>query len=80
MMKSVLKFGLTIAACSFLVSPREAAANTSDFPSWQACDDFMYGAHKECVKISHISTSGVTDAMCDASWDVTCAYCDNNYE
>jgi len=80
MTKSVLKFGLTIAACSVLVSPREASANASGFPSWQACDDFMNGAHEECVKISHIRTSGVTGTMCEASWEVTCAYCDNNYE
>ncbi len=80
MIKNMLKFGLTIAACSFLLSPRDAAADSSGFPNWQKCDDYMYHAYQECVLISHLyPKSGVTVAKCEESWEVTCEYCDTNY-
>ena len=79
MIKHLLKFGLAIAACSLLLSPRQASANESGFKNWQACDDYMYEAHEKCVEISHMPKSGVTEAMCEASWEYTCGYCDDNY-
>ncbi len=79
MIKNVLRFALAIVACGFLVSPREASANTSGFPNWEACDEYMFHAHAECIRNSHKATSGVTEKMCEDSWEVTCAYCDTNY-
>ena len=80
MIKHLLKFGLAVAACSLLLSPREASAVSSGFPNWQACDDYMYRAHVECIQISRAPGSGVTAAMCEASWEVTCDYCDDTFE
>ena len=78
--KHLLKFGLAIAACSLLLSPRQASANESGFKNWKACDEYMFQAHEECMKITHDTRSGVTAAMCEASWEWTSEYCDDHYD
>ena len=77
MIKHLLKFGLALAACSLLLSPRQASADSSGFPNWLACDNYMIRAHKECLEITKDPRSGVTAAMCETSWEWTSEYCDN---
>ena len=80
MIKNVFKFGLAVAACCVLVSPKNAAATESGFQNWQECDDYMYNAYKECHGFTQVPHPAVTEAQCQASWEVTCEYCDTHYQ
>ena len=79
MFKNMVKGGVALAASTLLVLAPNAQAAETGFPNWQACDDYMFGAYQECIGISQSPNSGVTYAMCQASWEVTCNYCDTQY-